>query len=68
FHPHLFYKSSNPSTCTLTDPNNLLLPPPPLPKSQISTLISISFQQQTSETKITPEPVRTHIDRSPSIL
>ncbi|MBA0570760.1 hypothetical protein Golob_004372 [Gossypium lobatum] len=33
FHPYLFYKGSNPSTCTLTDSNNPLLPPPPLPES-----------------------------------
>ncbi|MBA0681994.1 hypothetical protein Goari_023758, partial [Gossypium aridum] len=28
----------------------------------------ISFQQQTSEIKTTPEPVPTHLDRCPSIL
>ncbi|KAL1089462.1 hypothetical protein V6Z11_D07G022600 [Gossypium hirsutum] len=28
----------------------------------------ISFQQQTSETETTPEPVPTHLDRSPSVL
>ncbi|KAG8474508.1 hypothetical protein CXB51_031174 [Gossypium anomalum] len=43
FHPHLFYKGSDPSTCTLTDPNNPLLLPPPQPISQILAPVSISL-------------------------
>ncbi|MBA0694433.1 hypothetical protein Goari_004726, partial [Gossypium aridum] len=42
-HPHLFYRGSNSSTCTFTDPNIPLLPPPPLLKSQIPAVISISL-------------------------